>query len=233
MDVNGLYKIVRGLNNRIYGCGLDLCGSRQSTKENCLEDSNKHLGAHIKWQEFPDQKSYNQLHSIGFLCSVQRKFCIGFGLYSAFLFLSVLSTAAIRDVPANAGLLCDKSKVLGAAIREQPCCNKAEWKRTERNAFRLGVHLMGFVQQRDEGVSGRPAEIYNSQCAYSFQIGPEIHNSHCVDCFQIGPEIHNSQCAYSFQIVPEIHNNQCAYSFEIGHVCWLVWAEDEQASVLP
>ena len=76
---------------------------------------------HIKRREFPDQMSYNRLNSIGFLCFIQRTFCIGSGLYSAFLFLFVPSTAAVRDVPANAGLLCDKSEVLGAAIREQPC----------------------------------------------------------------------------------------------------------------
>jgi hypothetical protein len=81
---------------------------------------------HIKRREFPDQMSYNQLHSIGFLCFVQRTFCIGFGLYSAFLFLSVLNIAAVRDVPANAGLLCDKSEVLGAATREQPSCVEVE-----------------------------------------------------------------------------------------------------------
>jgi hypothetical protein len=84
-------------------------------------------------------------------------FCIGFDSYSAFLFLSILSTAAVWDVPANGGLLCDKSEVLGAAIREQPCCVKAERKRIERYAFRLGIHLMGFVKQRDEAVSRRPA----------------------------------------------------------------------------
>jgi len=81
---------------------------------------------HIKRREFPDQINYRQLHSIGFLCFVQRRFCIGFSLHSAFLFLSTLSTAAVRNVPANAGLLFNKSEVLGAAIREQPCCVKAE-----------------------------------------------------------------------------------------------------------
>lgn len=103
---------------------------------------------HIKRREFPDQMNYNRLHSIGFLCFVQQTFCIGFGFYSAFLFLSVLSTAAALDVPANAGILCDKTEVLDAAIRERPCCVEVEWKRTESYAFRLGVHLMGFVQQK-------------------------------------------------------------------------------------
>lgn len=81
---------------------------------------------HIKLRESPDQMSYNQLHSIGFMCFVQQTFCIQFGLYSAFLFLSILSTAAVLDVSANAGLLCDKSVVLGTTIREEPCCVEVE-----------------------------------------------------------------------------------------------------------
>lgn len=55
----------------------------------------------IKRREFSDQITYSRLHSIGFLCFVQRTFCIGFGLYSAFLFLFVLSTVAVWNVPAN------------------------------------------------------------------------------------------------------------------------------------
>jgi len=81
---------------------------------------------HIKRRELPDQMSYNRFHSIRFLRFVQRTFCIGFGLYSAFLFLSVLSTAAVLDVPANAGILCDGTEVPDAAISERPCCVEFE-----------------------------------------------------------------------------------------------------------
>jgi hypothetical protein len=46
-------------------------------------------------------------------------------------FLSVLSTAAVRNIPANAGLQCDEAAVLGAGIKKLSS-SEVETTRSER-----------------------------------------------------------------------------------------------------
>jgi hypothetical protein len=125
------------------------------------------INSYIKRHEFPDQMNYHRLHFIGCLYFVQWTFCIGFRLYSAFLFFSVLSTAAVPGYPGE----CTHSIRYSWLAWCSDVVSKFKEHGPRDTTFLLGVRLIGFVKQTDESASRMPAEIRDTQCAYSVQRG--------------------------------------------------------------